>query len=295
MVSTLYVVSSPIGNLQDVSPRAAEVLRTVSRVLAEDTRRTAVLTRHVGSTARLVSVHQHNEHARVAAVIDWLGRGEALALVTDAGTPLVSDPGGVVVRAAIEAGHDVVPVPGPSAVLAALIGAGLTGERFTFLGFLQRKGGERERELSAVCASPYTSVLFESPHRLARLLRDLSETCGADRPVAVARELTKLHEEFRRGTVGELARYYEEHAVKGEVTVVVAGRSPDPSEEVDRERVVATVGELLGAGERASAVAKEIAERFGLARNEAYRIVQEIRGSALGPEASGTSQVADDR
>jgi len=273
----LHVVSTPIGNLSDLSPRAADVLRTADRVLAEDTRRSRILLDHVGSGAPLVSLHGHNEAERLERVLGWLGAGETLALVSDAGTPLVSDPGERLVQAAAAAGHPVVPIPGPSAVLAALVGSGLPAGRFTFLGFPERRGGERARLLARVAASPETVVLFESPRRLDALLRDLAEACGGERAVSVARELTKLHEEHFRGTLSAAAGYYREHPARGEVTVVVApapaGREAADTERAEEGRELARA--LLQAGERPSAVAREVASRLGVPRNLAYRIVQE--------------------
>lgn len=278
-MSTLYLVSTPIGNLDDVSGRAAQTLRAVDRILAEDTRRTRVLADHVGADAPLVSLHAHNERQRLDRITAWLDAGEDLALVSDAGTPLVSDPGGRVVDAVVEHGHRVVPIPGPSAVLAALVGSGLPAERFVFLGFPARKGRERDADLDRIAGSAETVVLFESPHRLVRLLEDLDERCAAGRRVAVARELTKLHEEFVRGTLPEVAGYYRERPPKGEVTVVVAPADPDDAE-VDVEAEAARLArELLDDGMRASTVAKEVAGRLDLARNDAYRIVHDLEGT----------------
>lgn len=278
-MSTLYLVSTPIGNLDDVSGRAAQTLRAVDRILAEDTRRTRVLADHVGADAPLVSLHAHNERQRLDRITAWLDAGEDLALVSDAGTPLVSDPGGRVVDAVVEHGHRVVPIPGPSAVLAALVGSGLPAERFVFLGFPARKGRERDADLDRIAGSGETVVLFESPHRLVRLLEDLDERCAAGRRVAVARELTKLHEEFVRGTLPEVAGYYRERPPKGEVTVVVAPADPDDAE-VDVEAEAARLArELLDDGMRASTVAKEVAGRLDLARNDAYRIVHDLEGT----------------
>ncbi|HET9948512.1 MAG TPA: 16S rRNA (cytidine(1402)-2'-O)-methyltransferase, partial [Longimicrobiales bacterium] len=220
-MATLYVVSTPIGNLADLTPRAAATLRGVARILAEDTRRSRPLAQAAGASAPLLSLHEHNERERTRQVLEWLARGEDVALVTDAGTPLVSDPGARVVAAAIERGHAVVPIPGPSAVLAALVGSGLPSDRFAFLGFPERKGPARRALLERVAASRETVVLFESPHRLVRLLDDLAAACGPGRRVAVARELTKVHEEFVRGTLSEASAYYQEHPPKGEVTVVI--------------------------------------------------------------------------
>lgn len=279
-MATLYLVSTPIGNLGDLSPRAAETLRAVPTILAEDTRRTRVLARHADSTARLVSLHAHNEAERTDKILEWLAAGDDLALVSDAGTPLVSDPGARVVDAVTKAGHAVVPIPGPSAVLAALVGSGLSTERFTFLGFLDRKGAERRRLLRRVADSVETTVLFESPHRLVSLLQALAEACGEDRRVVVARELTKLHEEFVRGTLAEAAAYYDERPPKGEVTLVVAPSEGDAGQGASGDDARAFASELLSGGMRPSDAARMVSDRLGLARNAAYRIVQSLGGNA---------------
>ncbi len=276
-MATLFVVSTPIGNLGDLSSRAVDVLTSADRILAEDTRRTRVLTRHVGATARLVSVHAHNEAERVQRVLEWLDEGETLALVSDAGTPLISDPGGRLVDAVWEAGHTVVPVPGASAVLAALVASGLPADRFSFLGFPDRKGRGRQGILDRIATAEESVVLFESPNRIVRLLEDLAHTCGGDRRVAVARELTKLHEEFFRGTLEEAAGYYGDHPPRGEVTVVVAPGDPSPQtrEDVEKEaRILAA--RLLEEGLKPSAAAREVTSRLDLPRNVAYRIVHEV-------------------
>ena len=276
-VATLFIVSTPIGNLGDLSPRAAETLRTVGRILAEDTRRTRVLADHAQSTVPLVSLHAHNEAERVERVLGWLDGGEDLALVSDAGTPLISDPGGRLVHAVAESGHAVIPIPGPSAVLAALVGSGLPGDRFTFLGFPDRKGRERTRLLQRVAASEESVVLFESPQRLVRLLEDLAEACGPQRRVSVARELTKLHEEWTRGTLEDAATYYRQHPPRGEVSLVVGPTEDDPKAGAALETEArALARRLLGEGGKASAVAKEVARRLALPRNTAYRIVHEV-------------------
>ena len=279
-MATLFLVSTPIGNLGDLSPRAADTLRAVGRVLAEDTRRTRVLTQRAGSTARLVSLHAHNESERIAQILGWLDAGEDLALVSDAGTPLLSDPGARVVHAALDGGHNVVPIPGPSAILAALVASGLPTERFAFLGFVPRKGSERQELMARVASSGETTVLFESPQRLGALLSALAEVCGAERRVAVTRELTKLHEEIVRGTLEEAAAYYREHPPKGEVTVVVA-----PASEAERGgdlevEARGIAAQLLAQGMKPSEAAKELAARLDLARNEAYRVVQKCTAEA---------------
>ncbi len=279
-VSTLYLVSTPIGNLGDMTPRGAETLASVSRILAEDTRRSRVLADRAGATAPLVSLHQHNERERIDRILAWLDAGEDLALVSDAGTPLVSDPGGRVVSAVVEGGHEVVPIPGASAVLAALVASGLPGERFRFLGFPDRKGQGRAELLQQVASSPETVILFESPVRLPRLLRDLADSCGPQRRVAVARELTKIHESFFRGTLEEASGYYEESPARGEVTVVVEGQPASEVEAPGPAEIREAAKDLLAGGMRPSVVAKELARRLGVAKNDAYRIVHEMEPNA---------------
>ncbi len=277
-MATLYLVSTPIGNLDDLSPRAARVLGEVDRVLAEDTRRTGVLMQHLGAHTPMVSLHAHNEAERTERVLAWLEAGESLALVSDAGTPLVSDPGDRLVTAAAAAGHDVVPLPGPSAVLAALVGSGLPAARFTFLGFADRKGKARAGLLARVARAEETVVLFESPQRLDALLRDLAEACGPEREVAVARELTKVHEEFVRGTVVEVRDHFVAHPPRGEVTVVVGPSAAEADEGSDEEAARSLARSLLERGLRASEVAQEVSRHAGVSRNTAYRIVQDVRG-----------------
>lgn len=270
----LHIVSTPIGNLSDLTFRAVEVLKRVEHILAEDTRRTKVLLRSYGIEGRPVSAHAHNEEARTGQVLEWLSSGDDVALVSDAGTPLVSDPGARLVRAVLEAGHEVVPVPGASAALAALVASGLEPEPFTFFGFPPRTGGSRSRLIETVRTSPWTTILYESPNRLVRLLRDLAESCGAERRVAVARELTKLHESTFRGTLAQAIAYYEDTAVRGEIVVVLAGAqaagvTTDPQ---DAERVVRA---LLEEGRKPSAAAREAARLLGIPRREAYRLALE--------------------
>lgn len=279
-MAALYVVSTPIGNLGDVTRRAVEVLAACDVVLAEDTRRTGVLLKLLGIHSRLISAHEHNESSRAALVAEILGEGRDVALVTDAGTPLLSDPGARIVRAAVEAGFDVVPVPGASALLAALVASGIDAGTFTFLGFPPRRGGAREEMMEEIAASPRAVVLYESPHRVGKLVADLAKAAGGGRRVAVARELTKVHEEVWRGTLDEAAARYAEAEVLGEVVVVVEGRPKDEAreEEVDALAAHSVARALLAQGESASAVAKELRRRMGISRNDAYRIAQEAAG-----------------
>ena len=276
-MARLYIVSTPIGNLGDLSIRAIEVLRGADRILAEDTRRTGILCRAHGIETRLVSAHEHNEASRAEQAVRWLDAGETLALVTDAGTPVLSDPGARLVARVVEAGHEVVPIPGASAVLAALVGSGLPSEPFTFYGFLARSGRERKERLTELETVPHTAVVYESPERLVALLEELAERSDAGRRVVVARELTKVHEEFRRGTLGEVAGYYREAGVRGEVVVVLEGAAP-VSGEVDAEAGAALARALLAEGGRPSGVAREVSRRLGIPRNRAYEIVQSLGG-----------------
>jgi len=275
-MALLYLVSTPIGNLSDMTYRAVNVLKEVDRILAEDTRRTGILLRHYGIATPSYSAHAHNEAARAEEVLRWLDRGESVALVSDAGTPLISDPGARIVRKVIEAGHEVVPIPGASALLAALVGAGLDTEPFTFFGFIPRSGRARSERLAEVSAAVYTSVLYESPNRVSRLLSDLVEVCGGERKVVVARELTKVHETFTRGTLSELSAYYEREPVRGEVVLVVAGREVTGTDLLSEEELAQGARELLAEGERPSGVARELARRYGVSRNRAYEIVHSL-------------------
>ena len=221
-MGTVQVVATPIGNLEDITLRALRVLAEADRIYAEDTRRTRVLLEHHGIATRAVSLHSRNEEGRIGEALERLARGEKLAIVSDAGTPLISDPGAHLVAAAAQAGFRVEPIPGPSAVLAALSVSGLRAHPFTFVGFLPRRGGGRRRLLVSHRERPEALVVFESPNRVADTLKDLIEVFGRERKACVARELTKLHEEVVRGTLGDLAARFAEGA-RGEVTLIIEG------------------------------------------------------------------------
>ncbi len=233
----LYVVATPIGNLEDLSPRARDVLRRVELIAAEDTRHTAKLLRHFDIRTPMIALHEHNEAARAGALVEQLLAGRSVALVSDAGTPLISDPGFELVRAAHAAGIRVSPVPGPSALIAALSVAGLPTDRFVFEGFLPHRAAARRGRLAALAAEPRTLVFYESVHRLAETLQDMRAAFGPDRRAVVARELTKLHESLHGGTLGELAEWAatDPRAAVGEVVVVVAGAAGAPSELSEQE------------------------------------------------------------
>jgi 16S rRNA (cytidine1402-2'-O)-methyltransferase len=273
MTATLYVVATPLGNLGDLSPRAAEVLRTVPVVAAEDTRRTRGLLTHLGVAPILLSFHAHSTERRRETVLDILRDGRDVALVTDAGTPGVSDPGADLVAAARTAGATIIPVPGPSAVATALSAAGLPADRYLFLGFLPRKGGERARLLARAAAEEWSVVLFEAPARLLALLQDLARLAGPDRQATVARELTKMHEELRAGPLGELADYYSEQEPRGEITVVLSGTGVPAPEEARTDEAAEHAAELLAEGLSRREVARRLTESHGLSRNDAYRLV----------------------
>ncbi len=255
-MGALYLVATPIGNLEDITLRALRVLSEAELVLAEDTRRTRVLLQRYNIAATLRSFHARNEASRAEEALRRLAAGEALALVSDAGTPLLSDPGAALVRRAAEAGHRVTPVPGASAPLAALCGAGLPFTAFTFHGFLPRKAGARRRLLQNLADRPEAQVFFESPQRLGATLEMLGEVFG-ERALCVARELTKVHEEFVRGDAARLAQHFSE-GVRGEITLVVAGAPPRaPDEEALREALRARLAAGASAREAASALHRE--------------------------------------
>ncbi len=270
------MVATPIGNLEDVTLRALRVLREADLLLAEDTRRTRTLLDRHGIALLPRSLHAHNEAARSDEVLEALAAGRQVALVSDAGTPLVSDPGERLVARAIAAGHRVVPVPGASAALAALVASGLPARAFCFVGFLPRKAGERAARLAALAGRSETLILFESPRRVAGTLDELARAFG-ERRACVARELTKLHEELARGTLAELGARLGA-ALRGEVTIVVEGAPPGAETtrpEALRERVRA----LLAAGGSARDVAIRLARETGAPRRAIYAIaVDESRG-----------------
>lgn len=273
---TLYVVATPLGNLGDLSPRAAEVLRSVSVVAAEDTRRTRLLLREGASSPRLLSFHAHSPERRIATLLEILGEGRDVAVVTDAGTPGVSDPGADLVAAALEAGIRVVPVPGPSAVATALSACGLPADRYLFLGFIPRKGTARRKLLARAAAEEWSVVFFEAPHRIGELLADLSAVCGGARRVTIARELTKVHEEIVHGTLEQLAARIGQSEPRGEFTVVLEGAG-DESHTEDPGPDAATLAQgLLADGMSRKETARRVAELTGLSRNDAYRMVMEL-------------------
>ena len=276
----LAVISTPIGNLGDLSPRAREELAAAELVAAEDTRRTGQLLTTLGLSRPLVSLHEHNESERIDELLERLRGGARIALVSDAGTPLLSDPGFELVRRVAQEGVPVVAVPGPSAVTAALSIAGLPTERFTFEGFLPARLAERRARLAELAAETRTLVFFEAPHRIAECLEDMSAAFGAARRAAVARELTKVFETVYRGALATLAEQARSDAnfTRGEITVVVEGAEPAPAKDL-RAQLDATLIVLLG--ELAPSKAAALAARLtGAKRNDAYSRALELSGEA---------------
>jgi 16S rRNA (cytidine1402-2'-O)-methyltransferase len=272
MTGRLVLVGTPIGNLGDLSARAVEALTEADTIACEDTRRTRALLSHLGLAAgrRLVAVHDHNEAAAVRDLLDRLDRGERVVVVTDAGMPGISDPGERLVAAAAAAGHVVEVVPGPSAVLAALVVSGLSTSRFCFEGFLPRKGSARTKRLAELAAEPRTIVLFEAPHRVRQAVADLAAAAGGTRRVALARELTKLHEEVWRGTLGGAVEHLAAKEPRGEYVLVVDGAPPAaPPGEADVE--AALRARLEAGSDKRSAVA-EVTTSLGVPKRMVYDI-----------------------
>jgi 16S rRNA (cytidine1402-2'-O)-methyltransferase len=285
----LYLVSTPIGNLEDLTLRALRILREVPRIACEDTRRTRKLLAHYSISTPVVSFHHFNE-ARVAAqLIRALLAGQDLALVTDGGTPSVSDPGFSLVRAATAQGIPVVPLPGASALLAALVACGLPTTAFTFLGFLPHRSGERRRFLEPLRDRPETLVFFDSPRRVAGSLAEMAAIFG-NRPAAVCREMTKVHEEFLRGTLAELAERLRPGPVRGEVTLVVAGAPSPPSRSADDTTLRAEVDrEILETGKSRRDAVRAVARARGLTKRLVYRALRG-GGSTSRPTLTGQDE-----
>ena len=292
----LVVVATPIGNLGDLAPRAVEVLRQADVICCEDTRRTRALLSAFGVPAgrRLTALHAHNEQPRSDGLVEQIRSGAIVALVTDAGTPAISDPGSVLVAAVAEAGLGVSTVPGPSAATAALVVSGLATDRFCVEGFLPRKGNERRRRLGALAGEERTTVIFEAPPRVATTVADLAEACGADRRVVVARELTKVHEEVWRGTLADAVGAFADRRPRGEVVLVLEGAHPDPLGEVDVERLRQVVAQRLEAGGGVRQAAEEAGALLGVSRRRAYETALELRRGedGSGPPETGRGSEA---
>jgi 16S rRNA (cytidine1402-2'-O)-methyltransferase len=268
-MGTLYLVATPIGNLEDISSRALRILRESRLIAAEDTRTTRKLLSHFDIHTPLTSYHEHNKLTKLDTILENLQMG-SVALVSDAGTPALNDPGYELVKAALDAGHTVTPVPGPAAPIAALVSSGLPTDAFLYLGYLPRKSADRQSLLAQVGSGPYTLIFLETPHRLLDSLVDLRSAFG-DRRVAVARELTKLHEEIFRGSLSQALEHFTSQPPRGEFTLVVAGNSSSDSQAWDESRLEVAIDSGIQQGEHPKQLAQRLAAESGWPRREIYQ------------------------
>jgi 16S rRNA (cytidine1402-2'-O)-methyltransferase len=274
MAGVLYVVATPIGNLEDVSLRALRILKEVDLIAAEDTRHTRHLLEHYDIRTPLISYHEHNERTQAAKLAERLERGESLALVSDAGTPAISDPGYRLVVEALRSGVRVIPLPGPSAVATVLSASGLPTDRFVFEGFLPAKKQERKTRLESLCAESRTMVFYEAPHRLSEALADVLNILG-DRQIVVAREVSKLHEEYLRGTVSEVLAQIGERDVKGEITVAVRGSSGESP--VTKDELTAEIRRLAAEGLGVKQTSELLAARYRVSKRDVYQLAVQLK------------------
>ena len=274
----LYVVGTPIGNLGDLSPRATSLLQKVSVIACEDTRHSGHMLKHIGARATLLSFYQHNARHRLSQLLELLKGGKSLALISDAGLPGISDPGETLVSSARKAGHDVICIPGPCAVTTALVSSGLPSNRFCFEGFLPSKGKIRKELLASIAEENRTTVIYESPHRLVKLLQELNQLCGAERPLQIARELTKLHEEHIGPTIGDALQHFLENKPIGECTLVLGG-APQHLETVQlsQQELVAEMKVLIAEGASSNDAAKAIAQKYGQSKRSLYSLLHDIK------------------
>ncbi|MGF1938184.1 MAG: 16S rRNA (cytidine(1402)-2'-O)-methyltransferase [Nostoc sp. ChiQUE02] len=268
---TLYVVGTPIGNLEDMTFRAVRILQTVDIIAAEDTRHTGKLLQHFQVKTPQVSYHEHNRTSRIPELLEHLVNDKAIALVSDAGMPGISDPGYELVKACIEAGITVVPIPGASAAITALSAAGLPTDRFVFEGFLPAKSQQRQEHLESLQTESRTLIFYESPHRLRDTLQDLALVWGSDRQIVLGRELTKLYEEFWRGTIAEAIAHYSQREPQGEYTLVVAGIPPNQPQ-LTEEELKAELKQLISQGISRSQASRQLAKFTSLPRRQLYQL-----------------------
>jgi 16S rRNA (cytidine1402-2'-O)-methyltransferase len=274
-MSDLYLVATPIGNLEDITYRAIRILNEVPLIAAEDTRTTKILLDRYQIDTSLTSYHDHNKERKTADLLKHL-KNHDLALVSDAGTPAINDPGLYLVKAALAAGHQVVPIPGPSAPIAALSASGQATDSFLYLGYLPRKKKSRRDILEIICELPYTMVCLETPHRLVEALKDMDDVLGK-REISIARELTKLHEEIFRGSIREALDHYEKTPPKGEITLVVAGKVK--GDKWDQKRLLAQIKKRIDTRKVSpSRLAKELAKESGWSRRDIYDLIQGLLG-----------------
>lgn len=274
MPGILYIVPTPIGNLEDITLRALRILKEVELIAAEDTRHTRNLLAHFGIKTALTSYHEHNEREKARSLVGRLKSGASIALVSDAGTPAISDPGYRIVVDAIQAGLQVIPLPGASALITALSASGLPTDRFLFEGFLPAKPQERKVKLQALRSETATLVFYEAPHRLTDSLADMLKIFG-DREIAMARELTKVHEEFRRGKLSEIVGPLDDHEIKGELVIVVQGATGEAV--ISDAELQVTIRHLRGEGMGVKEIAELLGERYGLAKKHVYKLALEVK------------------
>ena len=272
---TLYIVGTPIGNLEDTTFRAIKTLQEVDLIAAEDTRHTSKLLQHFQILTPQLSYHQHNEQSRIPELIEKLNQGKAIALVTDAGMPAISDPGYELVKVCVEANISVVPIPGVTASITALCASGLPTNKFIFIGFLPTKIKLREEQLEKLSNSLETIVLYESPYKLLQTLEDLAKILGGNRKIVLARELTKLHEEFWRGTVGQAIIHYQNNQPKGEFTLVIAGAEPELPV-LSEDTIKQELQELFAQGISRSQASRQLSQKINLSRRKIYQIALKI-------------------
>lgn len=274
--ATLYVVATPIGNLEDMTFRAVKILQTVDVIAAEDTRHTGRLLQHFQIKTPQVSYHEHNRSSRIPELLEELSNGKAIALVTDAGVPGISDPGYELVKVCIEAGIPVVPIPGANAAITALSAAGLPTDRFVFEGFLSAKGQQRRSHLESLETESRTLIFYESPHRLRETLQDFAEIFGTSRQIVLARELTKLYEEFWRGTIEEAIAHYSQREPQGEYTLLVAG-TPPTQPQLSEEELKAELLKIMSQGISRSQASRQLAKVTSLPRRQLYQLALAIK------------------
>lgn len=275
MTATLYIVGTPLGNLEDMTFRAVRILQAVDLIAAEDTRHTGKLLQHFQIKTPQISYHDHNRHSRTTELVDRLQQGTSIALVTDAGMPGISDPGYELVKACAEVGIPIVPIPGATAAMTALSASGLKCDRFVFEGFLPAKETERREHLERLITDDRTLIFYEAPHRVRKTLDDIAAVLGGDRLIVLARELTKLHEEFWRGTVKAAIAYYTQHEPKGEFTLIVSGA--EPTEVLLTEEVLkAELLSLLKQGISRSQASRQLSQQTALPRRQLYQLALQI-------------------
>lgn len=272
-MGTLYLVATPIGNLEDISPRAIRILRETRLIAAEDTRHTGILLKHFDISTPLTSYFEHNKLTKLDSILAKLHEGD-VALVSDAGTPAINDPGYELVKAALASGFDVRPIPGPSAPLAALAVSGLPTDSFLYLGYLPHKASERRKALEAVASYPYTLIFLETPHRIVEALDDILSILG-DRRICVAREMTKLFEEYWRGSGKEAVKYFKSQPARGEFTLVVEGKKTVDGGRWAEEKLLTAIRKELKSKKSAKEISTELAEKSGWPKREVYKRVNE--------------------